>query len=109
MVVKVRKPNRKRPNAQRNGQLTRLLQDPDRLTGDALHDLSLVVADELTALVKLGRVLGVVRVVRVADEGDALVHLEDRLVENFRAPDVERKDVGSSLVVDAEEILRRER
>lgn len=67
-----------------------------------------MVADELTALVKLGRILGIVRVVRVADEGDALVHLENRLVEDFRAPDVKRKDVWPSLVVDAEKILRRE-
>ena len=67
-----------------------------------------MVAKEFTALVKLGRILGIVRVVRVADEGDALVHLEDGFVEDFWAPDVERKDVGSSLVVDAEEILRRE-
>lgn len=93
---------------QNNARLTRLLQDPDRLAGDTLHDLSLVVADEFTALVKLGRMLGIVRVVRVADEGDALVHLENRLVEDFRAPDVKRKDVWPSLVVDAEEILRRE-
>jgi N-methylhydantoinase A/oxoprolinase/acetone carboxylase beta subunit len=48
-----------------------------------------VVANEFTALVKLGRILGIVRVVRVADEGDALNQARPNIFAlNVRRPEV---------------------
>ena len=101
---------------------TGLSHDPNRLSRQALHDLSgaLRLADpippppsipplHLPFPVELHRVLLCLGIGRVPYERDALVDLDDGRVEGRGAADVEVEDAGAGLVADEEEVAEAAR